>query len=30
LVGPSTAVTPEPGARPLADAGAEEEKTMFF
>src|SRR6204780_3908285 len=29
LVGPSTAVTPKPGARPLANVGAEEEKTMF-
>jgi hypothetical protein len=28
-VGPSTAVTPKPGARPLANVGAEEEKTMF-
>src|ERR1700733_10086673 len=29
LVGPSTAVTPKPGARPLPNVGAEEEKTMF-
>src|SRR5664280_3250928 len=29
LVGPSTAVTPKPGARPLANVDAEEEKTMF-
>jgi len=29
LVGPSTAVTPKPGARSLANVGAEEEKTMF-
>jgi hypothetical protein len=28
-VGPSTAVTPAPGARPSANAGAEEEKAMF-
>jgi hypothetical protein len=29
LVGPSTAVTPEPGALPLGNGGAEEEKAMF-
>jgi hypothetical protein len=30
LVGPSTAVTPAPGARSLANVGAEEEKAMFL
>src|SRR6266436_3833796 len=30
LVGPSTAVTPEPGARAFANVGAEEEKAMFY
>src|ERR1700734_1051481 len=29
LVGPSTAVTPAPGARPLENVGGEEEKAMF-
>src|ERR1700729_2673279 len=29
LVGPSTAVTPKPGARSLANVGTEEERTMF-
>jgi hypothetical protein len=29
LVGPSTAVTPEPGARPLAAGNADEERAMF-
>src|ERR1700686_904444 len=29
LVGPSTAVTPKPGARSLASGDAEEEKAMF-
>jgi hypothetical protein len=30
LVGPSTAVTPEPGARPFENVGAEEEKAIIF
>src|SRR5665213_1048910 len=30
LVGPSTAVTPLPGARPLADVKADEEKAIFI
>jgi hypothetical protein len=29
LVGPSTAVTPAPGARPLANVGSDDEKAMF-
>src|SRR5487761_2197458 len=29
LVGPSTAVTPAPGARALASVGGEDEKAMF-
>jgi hypothetical protein len=29
LVGPSTAVTPAPGARALASEGGEDEKAMF-
>jgi len=30
LVGPSTAVTPAPGAHPFENVGAEEEKAIFY
>src|ERR1700726_2226555 len=30
LVGPSTAVTPAPGTRPLASVGGDDEKAMFY